>query len=275
MNDNSFSVSSNIFGIIVGSVSLIALAFGLHVNLPSRKIKYLESILDETEKLFQSVLEDGLLPQQEFTSKVENHLYQLREDTIFFRRRVYCVTTYVQDWKELVKGLSSEIGQACHDVKQLRAAIVTSSEAERRNLSARRRAATSSASSPSHVISMDSNATTDHTDDDDASSIPTSEFTESTMVENSECNDEAESFTTADDWSDAISNLGAQPTGPVWPDWRRIWKHGSKHAATLWTRDRVHEVNVGQVPGTITRAIRLGGYYSTVPVQTLPPEALP
>ncbi|KAH7887438.1 hypothetical protein F5I97DRAFT_1925882 [Phlebopus sp. FC_14] len=174
--------------------------------------------------------------------------------------------------------VSSEIGQACRDAKELRAAIVTSSEAERRNLSARRDAATSSASSPSHVvISMDSYATTDHTDDDDdgASSIPTSEFTESTMVENSECNDEAESSTTADDWSDAISNLGAQPTGHVWPDWRRIWKHGSKHAATLGTRDRVHEVNVGQVPGTITRTIRLGGYYSTVPVQTLPPEALP
>ncbi|KAH7887439.1 hypothetical protein F5I97DRAFT_828240 [Phlebopus sp. FC_14] len=118
MNDNSFSVSSNIFGIIVGSVSLIALAFGLHVNLPRKKIKYLESILDETEKLFWSVVDDGLLPQQKFTSQAEDQLHRLREDTMYFRRRVYCVTTWVQDWKELLKGLqcsSLKIGNSTID----------------------------------------------------------------------------------------------------------------------------------------------------------------
>ncbi|KAH7887370.1 hypothetical protein F5I97DRAFT_1925826 [Phlebopus sp. FC_14] len=273
MDDNAFSIYSNVFGIVVGSVSLITLAFGLHMHFPSKKIKYLESVLDETEKLFQSALEDGLLPQHKFTSWVEARLYQLREDTMLLRPRAYRATTWVQDCKELLKGLSLAIGKVCYQVRELRAEIITSSEAQRRNLSARRNAATSSASSSSHVISpVGSNSMMDRTNSS-ASSIAAPESVESTIAESS--HDKAESFATAQELSDAVSNLSARLTGRVSPDWRRIWKHGVKHAIQPGSHDHVHEVNVGQIPDTKTRAIRLGGYYYTVPVQTLPPEALP
>ncbi|KAH7888239.1 hypothetical protein F5I97DRAFT_1966630 [Phlebopus sp. FC_14] len=253
-NNNSFSFYSNVFGIIVGSVSLITLAFGFCMHLPSKKIKYLEALLDETENIFKSALQDSLLPQQEFTSEVEDCLCELREHTRLLRLRVYCVTTWVQDCKELFKGVSAEIGKTCYQVRLLRAAIVTSSEAERRNQSALRDAATSSASSPSHiVISMDSNTTIDHTDGD-APSIPTSELTESAMAESSRSNDKAESFTTAENLSDAVSNHSAQPMGRVDPDWRRIWEYGSRRAAKPGSRDRFHEAKGEQIPDTKTRA---------------------
>ncbi|KAH7887340.1 hypothetical protein F5I97DRAFT_819440 [Phlebopus sp. FC_14] len=153
MNDNSFSFSSNVFGIIVGGMSLIALAFGLHMHLPSKRIKYLESILDETDTLFKSALEDGLLPEQNFTSRAADRLSKLRERTLVLRPRAYHATTWVQVCKELLKGLSLNIGKICYQVEELRAEIITSSEAQRRTLSARRDAATSSASPSSHVIS--------------------------------------------------------------------------------------------------------------------------
>ncbi|KAH7889165.1 hypothetical protein F5I97DRAFT_1923732 [Phlebopus sp. FC_14] len=266
MDNPAFAFYTNVFGIIVGSVSLITLAFGFHVNLPSNRMKTLEILLDETDKIFNSALEDGLLPEQEFIYKVKCHLYQLREDTMLFRLRVYCVTTWLQDCKELLKGLSVAIGKTCYELRKLRAAIVTSSEAQRRNLCATRDATTSSASLPSHiVISMDSNPMTDHTNSN-ASSIATSELTENTIAEGSECNDEGESFTTAEDLSDAVPNLSAQLMERVSPEWRRIWKHSSKHAINPGSHDRVHEVDVGQVPGTKTCAICLSGY---------PPDAVP
>ncbi|KAH7882619.1 hypothetical protein F5I97DRAFT_1931209 [Phlebopus sp. FC_14] len=270
MATNTFSLSSNVFGIIVGGVSLITLAFGFHLHLPSNRIKHLQEVLDETEQIFRSAVQDGLLPQHEFTSDVERHLYKLRDRAMALRRRVYCATTWVQDCKLLFRGVSSEIGKTRSQLKKLRAVIITSSEAQRRNISVRRDAATSSASSPSHVvISMDSNVTTDNTDGD-ASSIPTLELTESTVAESSERSHEAESFTTAEDLLDAVSNLSTQPTGRFSSYWTRIWKHGKPG-----TRDLVHEVKVEeQIPGTKIRAIRLGGYY-VVPVQTVAPEALP
>ncbi|KAH7882610.1 hypothetical protein F5I97DRAFT_288678 [Phlebopus sp. FC_14] len=156
MATNTFALASNVFGIIVGGVSLITLAFGFHLHLPSNRIKHLQEVLDETEQIFKSALADGLLPQHKSTSDAERHLYQLRDRTMALRRRVYCVTTWVQDCKLVFKGVSSEIGNTCYELRKLRAVIITSSEAQRRNVSARRDAATSSPSSPPHVvISMD------------------------------------------------------------------------------------------------------------------------
>ncbi|KAH7887476.1 hypothetical protein F5I97DRAFT_1860737 [Phlebopus sp. FC_14] len=229
MDDNAFSIYSNVFGIFVGSVSLITLAFGFCMHLPSNRIKHLDALLDETDKIFRSALEEGLLPQQKSES-IEDHLSDCRERTMDLRSRVLCVTTWFQDCKELVMGVSADIGKTCYELRKLRAEIITSSEAQRRNLCAIRDATTSTASSPSHVvIAMDSIPMADHTSSN-ASSIATSELTESTIAEGSDCNDDGESFTTAEDLSDAVPNISAQPTERVSPDWRRIWKHSSKHA---------------------------------------------
>ncbi|KAH7882634.1 hypothetical protein F5I97DRAFT_290401 [Phlebopus sp. FC_14] len=117
MATNTFSLSSNVFGIIVGSVSLITLAFGIHLHLPNNRIKHLQEVLDETEQIYRSALQDGLLPQHEFTSKVERQLYKLRDYAMALRRRVYCATTWVQDCKLLFRGVSSEIGKTCSQSK--------------------------------------------------------------------------------------------------------------------------------------------------------------
>ncbi|KAH7890106.1 hypothetical protein F5I97DRAFT_1777765, partial [Phlebopus sp. FC_14] len=122
----------NVFGIISSSVSLLILAFGFHAYLPGNKIKNLEVLLDETDKIFKCALEEGLLPQQEFRSRIEHRLYTLRDDTRVLRSRAYRATTWVQDCKQLFSGLSSAIGETSFQLKELRAEVVVSTLGKRR-----------------------------------------------------------------------------------------------------------------------------------------------
>lgn len=74
MSNTSFSFYSNIFGFIVGGVSLLGFVVRLcRTHLPSNKIKTLEALLHETENTFRSAVEDGLLVDK-FVQMAQNRL---------------------------------------------------------------------------------------------------------------------------------------------------------------------------------------------------------
>ncbi|KAH7890278.1 hypothetical protein F5I97DRAFT_1922604 [Phlebopus sp. FC_14] len=244
MDCNAFSFYSNVFGIIVGSTSLIVLAFGFHLHLPTNKMKTLDVLLDETDKILRSVLEEGLLSQQRFGRSVEYRFSSLQKQSMDLRSRVYCVTTWAQDCKGFVQGVSADIGRTCYELKMLRAEVITASEAARRNLCAVGDATTSSTTPSSPTISsLDyTSATTDYTEND-ASSIVTSTLKECTLSRSCQCNHKTESFVTAEAISDVAADLSAQPMGHVRPDWKRIWEHGNRYIKPE-IRDYGHEVKV-------------------------------
>lgn len=74
MNDTLFSFSANIFGFVVGGISLLGVIVAVcRPHLPSNKIKTLEALLHETEDDFEEAVEAGLLVP-EFVEKTEENL---------------------------------------------------------------------------------------------------------------------------------------------------------------------------------------------------------
>ncbi|KIJ06455.1 hypothetical protein PAXINDRAFT_158723 [Paxillus involutus ATCC 200175] len=132
MDSNAFSFSSNVFGLVVGSISVIVLVFGFcRSQLPSNKIKVLEELLDETQALFSSYAEEGYLPEERVKADFETRLARLRDKTFDLRSQVYMATTFVQDYTGFIAGLSISIGRVCWQVKLLRADVISKSEIER------------------------------------------------------------------------------------------------------------------------------------------------
>ncbi|KAI9458230.1 hypothetical protein HD554DRAFT_2140266 [Boletus coccyginus] len=132
MNNSLFSLYSNIFGFVVGGISLLGFIVTVfRPHLPSNKIKTLETLLHETEDIFNEAMEARLLIH-EFIERTEHRLTVLKEHTRSLRIRVYNATTLRQDYMELLRGTSKVIGRTYQSVKNLRAEIVTSSEERRR-----------------------------------------------------------------------------------------------------------------------------------------------
>ena len=74
MNTTLFAFYSNVFGLVVGGVSLLSLAVAVcRPHLPSNKIKTLETLLHETEDTFRAAVEAGLLVD-EFIERTKDRL---------------------------------------------------------------------------------------------------------------------------------------------------------------------------------------------------------
>ncbi|KIJ20446.1 hypothetical protein PAXINDRAFT_7684 [Paxillus involutus ATCC 200175] len=121
---SAFSFYSNVFGLVVGGVSLIVLVFAFcRSQLPSNKIKVLDELLDETQALVSSYVEKGYLPE-EVRANIERRLVRLGEDTFDLRSQAYRATTFTEDYTGFFAGLSLAIGRACLEVKRLRAEVI-------------------------------------------------------------------------------------------------------------------------------------------------------
>ncbi|KIJ16646.1 hypothetical protein PAXINDRAFT_168155 [Paxillus involutus ATCC 200175] len=132
MDSKAFSFYSNVFGLVVGVISVTVLVFGFcRSQLPSNKIKVLEELLDETQALFSSYAEEGYLPEESVKTDIERRLARLRDETFELRSQAYRATTFAQDYTGFFAGLSRTIGRACLEVKLLRADVISSSEIER------------------------------------------------------------------------------------------------------------------------------------------------
>jgi hypothetical protein len=74
MNNSLLSFYSNIFGFVVGGISLLGFVVAVfRPHLPSNKIKTLETLLHETENIFKAAVEAGLLVR-EFIDRTEHRL---------------------------------------------------------------------------------------------------------------------------------------------------------------------------------------------------------
>ncbi|OAX37858.1 hypothetical protein K503DRAFT_206434 [Rhizopogon vinicolor AM-OR11-026] len=132
MDNKAFSFYSNVFGLAVGTVSISGILLGFcRSHLPSQRIKELEELLGETQGLYESAVEDSLLPDGMLRSQMEDKLTILRDDMLKLRSRAHSATTLLKDYQEFFKGLSYDIGVACCDVKETRASVTTTTEAER------------------------------------------------------------------------------------------------------------------------------------------------
>ena len=77
MSNSTVSFGSNIFGFVAGGFSLLALFVAIcRSHLPSHKIKALETLLDETERIFNGAVEDGLLMEADFIHKIDCRLVE-------------------------------------------------------------------------------------------------------------------------------------------------------------------------------------------------------
>ncbi|KAG1733351.1 uncharacterized protein EDB91DRAFT_640668 [Suillus paluster] len=133
MENNGLSFYSNVFGLFIGATTILGILLGFfQSHLPSQRIKELEELLEETQGLYESAVEDGLLPEDMLRSQMGERLAVLREATLELRSRAYSATTLLKDYREFFRGLSYDIGVACFHVKELRASVITTSEAERR-----------------------------------------------------------------------------------------------------------------------------------------------
>jgi hypothetical protein len=75
MDNNAFSFYSNVFGLFIGATTILGVLLGFcRSHLPSQKIKELEDLLDETQTLYKSAVEDGLLPDGVLRSQMGERL---------------------------------------------------------------------------------------------------------------------------------------------------------------------------------------------------------
>ncbi|KAG0696067.1 hypothetical protein DFH29DRAFT_952779 [Suillus ampliporus] len=133
MDNNVLSFYSNVFGLFIGATTILGVLLGFcRSHLPSERIKELEELLGETQGLYESAVEDGLLPDDMLRRQMGERLAVLREATLKLRSRAYSATTLLKDYQEFFRGLSYSIGVVCCDAKELRASVITTSEAERR-----------------------------------------------------------------------------------------------------------------------------------------------
>ncbi|KAH0826180.1 hypothetical protein J3R83DRAFT_5612, partial [Lanmaoa asiatica] len=124
MSSSSLSFYSNVFGFIAGGISLLGFVVAVcRPQLPSNKIKKLETLLHEAENTFKESVEAGLLVP-EFIERTDYLLTGLKEETCILRARAYSATTVRRDFFEFFRGTSNEIGHACQSVKTLQAEVI-------------------------------------------------------------------------------------------------------------------------------------------------------
>lgn len=75
MNNNAFSFYTNVFGLVIGVTTIFGVILGFfRSHLPSQRIKELEELLGETQGLYDSAAEDGLLTDCTLKSQMEDRL---------------------------------------------------------------------------------------------------------------------------------------------------------------------------------------------------------
>ncbi|GBE85441.1 predicted protein [Sparassis crispa] len=149
----------NTFGFVASILSVAALlgpVFGvIYFYLPSRRQKYLDELLCETERMWRTAVEEGLFVGQSFATFLEStELALARYDLIStlrgrvitafcrgfhsqannLRMQTHCATTVYRQVKGTVDGLSLKIVYLYGEVTELRATISTTTTEERKRL---------------------------------------------------------------------------------------------------------------------------------------------
>lgn len=140
----TFDILGVVFGAL-GVVGIIQLLCSIiYDQLPSQKFRVLEEVLKDTDALYLSGLEEGLLPNaQEVKARLRGYVtqagrtpstnpqclpcaYSLQLLADDLRVKVYSATTMRSQCWEMLCGLSRRIGLLCAQAKALRASILVS-----------------------------------------------------------------------------------------------------------------------------------------------------
>ncbi|RPD57199.1 hypothetical protein L226DRAFT_561497 [Lentinus tigrinus ALCF2SS1-7] len=129
---NTFGIFSGAFGIVV-AIPLIWTI--IHSQLPLAKLRQLEETLTETESLFRSVIEEGLLDPTENVPHFRRQLASVRSNADLLREQTYMATTLKKQLAAWLNGLSGEISVQCTNATGIRARICETSAEARARLS--------------------------------------------------------------------------------------------------------------------------------------------
>ncbi|OBZ69511.1 hypothetical protein A0H81_10165 [Grifola frondosa] len=120
---------------ILGIVGLCPMVLSfLEGQLPSARLRELDETLSDTSSLFRSVTEEGLLTNTTFLIQTESGLAEMHWRAGELRAKTHTATTTIKEFKALMNGLSHKISLLSAEVKDLRAAISTTSAKERDKL---------------------------------------------------------------------------------------------------------------------------------------------
>ncbi|CAL1712369.1 unnamed protein product [Somion occarium] len=129
-----YDILGLIFGAL-GTIGVVQLAYTIVCyNLPQEKLKSLDEVLDATRLLFDSVVEEGLLPDKRFVQKAAHRLQHYRELTEGLRSEVHSATSFTEKCHAMLSGLSRKISTLRNQIEKLRAVISSTSSKARREL---------------------------------------------------------------------------------------------------------------------------------------------
>ncbi|OBZ69508.1 hypothetical protein A0H81_10168 [Grifola frondosa] len=132
------SLGFDIWGAIagaIGTLSLFPMIYNLiKSQLPSERFKTLQETMVETVSLFRSVNEEGLLKDVDYVVETEIKLALLHGEVEDLRRATHCATTFVQEFMEMLRGLSRRIYILCEEIRSIQANISNTSSEERKRL---------------------------------------------------------------------------------------------------------------------------------------------
>ncbi|KAI0365114.1 hypothetical protein BV20DRAFT_1056741 [Pilatotrama ljubarskyi] len=116
MSDTAFRAWDILVGVVGLLTSIPVLAHGISTQLPSAKLVGLFDTLKDTDSLFESCIEAGLLRQQH----IETFRERLTGHAELIRIQVHTARGCGDDFANFVKGLTRKINHVCQEVKEVR-----------------------------------------------------------------------------------------------------------------------------------------------------------
>ncbi|KAI0365093.1 hypothetical protein BV20DRAFT_783681 [Pilatotrama ljubarskyi] len=133
-------VGYNIWGVVAGAIGtftiLPTIALWILGSRPTSKLKVLEALLDETEKMFQQSIEEGLIHDEDELARLHAWLWMIKVRVDDMRLHVYQIHTWKDELAGWWNGLSGKIDIIYQSTSKLRTKITKTSVRERRALAA-------------------------------------------------------------------------------------------------------------------------------------------
>ncbi|KAI0828173.1 hypothetical protein BC628DRAFT_97751 [Trametes gibbosa] len=128
----------NIWGVVTGAIGLLSLlpAAWIYSQFPSRKLRVLELIMDDTVALFSKGLEAGLHTHKDDLHVFSSSIWVIDQRIDDMRSKVIALSTWRAQLRGWWDGVSGDIDRLHNNVNWLRAQLSASSSRDRRRLAA-------------------------------------------------------------------------------------------------------------------------------------------
>ncbi|OSC97562.1 hypothetical protein PYCCODRAFT_1440082 [Trametes coccinea BRFM310] len=130
----------DIWGAVAAAISIVALvpsvAYYLLGGFPTSNFRALEELLNETEKMFQDCIKEGVIHREHDLQGLHAWLWKIKIQTDALRLDVYDIRTWRDELSKWRAGLTCQICVLYRDISRLRLKLATTSSRERRALEA-------------------------------------------------------------------------------------------------------------------------------------------